>query len=129
VTAGRMPIARPSRRAVALAQAAYLVPGALWPLLSRRSFEAVTGTKKEWWLVQNVALLAGAAGVALAVAGARRRVVPETVVTGAGSAAAFAAIDLVYLRRGRLRWTYGFDAAAEIALLAGWALARPEQGA
>ncbi len=116
--------ARPSRRTVALAQAAYYVPGALWPLLDRRSFEAVTGTKKEWWLVENVALLAVAAGVALGLAGARRRVSAETAVTGVGTAAAFAAIDVVYLRRGRLRWTYGLDAVAEIAMLAGWALAR-----
>ena len=42
--------------------------------------------------MQNVALRAGAVGVSLGVAGARRHVADEVMLAGAGAAAAFTAI-------------------------------------
>lgn len=111
-------------RRVAAAQAAWYIPTGVWPLISRRTFEAFTGPKVEWWLVETVGLLVTAIGGGLALGAARDRVPPELQIIGAGSAASLAAIDVVYYARGRLPWTYLVDAAVEVAIVAGWAAAR-----
>lgn len=64
-----------SPRAVAAAHAAYYVCTGLWSILHRRSFEAVSGPKREYWLVRTVGALATAVGAALGAA----------VVTGGGA--------------------------------------------
>ena len=38
-------------------QGAYYLAGGLAPFVSRRTFEALTGPKREWWLVQTVGAL------------------------------------------------------------------------
>ncbi len=53
------------RRDVALAQAVYYGVTGAWPLVSRRSFEAVTGRKTDWWLVQTFSLTLLPIGAAL----------------------------------------------------------------
>jgi len=56
----------PDRRRTALAiQAGYYIVSGLFPLVSRRGFEILTGPKRDWWLVQMVALLAVSAGAAI----------------------------------------------------------------
>lgn len=40
----------------------YYVATGVAPFVSRRAFEAVTGPKREWWLVQTVGALVTAAG-------------------------------------------------------------------
>ena len=109
-----------TRRQVAAAQAAVYVPTGIWPFASRRAFEAVTGPKTEWWLVQTVGLLVTAVGAGLAEAARRDAVTRELGLVAAGCAASLAAIDVAYVATGRLRWTYMLDAAAEVALVAGW---------
>jgi hypothetical protein len=105
------------RRALATMAAYYVVTGA-WPLLSMRSFEAVTGPKREHWLVNTVALLAIANGVTLAVGARRARISRETQVLALGSALAFSAIDVIYVLRRCIRPVYLGDAAVELALAA-----------
>jgi hypothetical protein len=102
---------------VLLAQGGYYMATGLLPFVSRRAFEAVTGPKREWWLVQTVGALVGVIGGALTSAAARRRVTPEVVAVAAGSAAALAAIDVVYVTRRRISPNYLLDAAAELGLL------------
>jgi hypothetical protein len=115
---------RPTPRAIAAAQAAYYLPTAIAPFLSRRRFESVTGPKLDWWLVLTVGTLVGAEGAALGSAAARRAVTPEIKLLGAGSAAGLAAIDVVYAARRRIAPTYFLDAAIQLALVAGWLTAR-----
>ncbi|HEV2999602.1 MAG TPA: hypothetical protein VGW75_02590 [Solirubrobacteraceae bacterium] len=119
------------RRDVALAQAVYYGATAAWPLLSRRTFESVTGAKDDWWLVETVALLLLPVGGALGAAAARDRVTPEIALLGAGAAGLLGASDVLVAARRRGRWTYLLDAAASGAILAGWAAAtrRPRAGA
>jgi hypothetical protein len=105
------------RRAVVAMAAYYLVTGA-WPLLSMRSFEAVTGPKVERWLVNTVAALVLANGMTLAVGARRERIAQETEVLALASALAFTAIDVTYALRGRIRSVYLADAAIELALAA-----------
>lgn len=88
------------------------------PFVSRRAFEAVTGPKLEWWLVESVGAVVTAVGVAL-LSGARSgRITPELRGLAAGCAAGLGAIDTVYVARRRIAPTYLLDAAAQLAVLA-----------
>jgi hypothetical protein len=104
-------------RPALFAQSAYYVVTGLLPFVSRRAFEAVTGPKREWWLVQTVGALVTVIGGALASAAARRRVTPEVVAVASGSALALATIDVVYVARRRISPAYLLDAALEAGLL------------
>jgi hypothetical protein len=107
------------------------VVGGLWPLLHLRSFEAVFGPKEDRWLVYTVAGLLTSVGYAQARAGTAQAW-PHARRLGVATATTLLGIDLVYVSRGRLRWTYLVDAIAEAALLVGWAVAthgRPHRGA
>ena len=93
------------------AQAGYYVATGVLPFVSRRAFEAMTGRKREWWLVQTVGALVTVVGIAL-VAGARSgRVTPELRAIAAGSAASLAAIDVIYVAKRQIAPTYLADAA------------------
>lgn len=105
------------RRALA-AMAAYYAATGLWPLVSMRSFEAVTGPKIDRWLVRMVGALALVNGIAIGIGARREEPTAETRALGIGSALAFAAIDVVYVVRGRIRSIYLADAAVELALAA-----------
>jgi hypothetical protein len=118
---GRTPAPERLVAAVALAQGGYFALTGLWPLVSMRTFERVTGPKVDRWLVQTVGVLVLAVGASLGLAGARRRVTPELALLAAGSAAGLAAIDVVYVARRRIAPVYLLDALAEGALLVGWA--------
>jgi hypothetical protein len=117
---------RSSRRRTALLQAAYYVTTGVWPLVSRKSFEAVTGRKTEYWLVETVGALASVIGATLGVAAHRNRVEPELVVLGIGSAVGFAAIDVAYVTSGRISRIYLVDAALQVSILSKWAATRAE---
>jgi hypothetical protein len=110
-------------RRVAAAQAAYYVVTGIWPLAHRRSFEALTGWKLDWWLVETVGLLVTSVGVGLAVASRTGRVTPELAVTAAGAAGSLATIDVVYVGLGAIPPTYLADAAVEAGLVAAWVVA------
>ena len=112
---------------LAVAQGAFYVATGVWPFVSMRSFETVTGPKTERWLVKTVGGLIGVIGGVLASAGARRRVTPGMVMLGAGSAAVLAGIDVWYASKRRISPIYLLDAAAEIGIAAGWALAAREE--
>jgi hypothetical protein len=119
---------KPLARRVAAAQAAYCVLTGVWPLVHRRSFEAITGPKREFWLVETVGLLVTSLGAGLGLAARTNRVTPELALAAAGAAASLATIDVVYVMRGRIAPTYLGDAVVEAALLAGWAAALAPAG-
>jgi hypothetical protein len=107
---------------MAKAHGAFNIAAGLWPLAHLRSFEAIFGPKVDDWLEYTVAGLLTSVGYAQWRAGtaqdwrhARR--------LGVASAATLLAIDLIYVPRGRIRWTYLIDAAEEAALIAGWVIA------
>jgi hypothetical protein len=106
-----------SERTALLAQGGYYVATGLLPFVSRRAFESVTGPKRDWWLVQTVGGLVTVIGVALVAAGQRRETGPELLGIAAGSAAALAGIDIVYVAKGEIAPSYLLDAAAELAFL------------
>jgi hypothetical protein len=86
---------RPSEPAVLRAQGVYYVATGALPFVSWRAFEAVTGPKLEWWLVQTVVALVTVAGGALLSSARHRRTTPELLWVASGSAASLAANDVV----------------------------------
>jgi hypothetical protein len=90
------------------AYGAYLVSTGGWPLLDRRSFEAVTGPKADFWLARCIGGLSIAIGVAL-LRSPRRDLL-------CGAAATFAATD-VYAARNASR-AYLLDSVVQAAALA-----------
>ena len=99
--------------------AAFYLVGGIWPLVSYRSFEAVTGRKREPWLVKTVGLLTVVSGAVIATdAGGREGTTRRLAI---GTALAYAAIDTWYAGvRRNIRPIYLLDAAAELGLAAAW---------
>lgn len=105
-------------RVFAGSHAAYLVATGVWPLVHRRSFEAVTGPKEDFWLVRTVGGLAAAVGASLGLAVVRGRRSPETVALALGSGLVFGLADLRAARtESRI---YLGDVALQLALAPAW---------
>jgi hypothetical protein len=107
-----------------LAQGIYYFISGIWPLISIRSFELVTGPKVDIWLVRTVGLFLVVIGVTLLSAGKNRRVTFEIFLLGLGSAVALGAIDIVYALKGRISPIYLLDAVVEIAFAGLWIIRR-----
>jgi len=99
-------------------QGAYYLGTGVLAFVSRRAFEAVTGPKREWWLVQTVGAVVSVIGASLISAARKDRVTPELRAVAAGSALSLAGIDVVYVAKGRIAPTYLADAAVQVALVA-----------
>jgi hypothetical protein len=109
----------------------YLLTG-VWPLISIRTFQLVTGPKTDHlptgreadhWLVMTVGLLVTAIAAALLTAGWRRRASPEIAVLALGSALGLTLIDVIYVARQVIDPIYLIDAVVEVPLIVGWAAA------
>jgi hypothetical protein len=116
---------RPALRRIAQIQAAYFLVTGIWPFLSRRSFEAVTGPKQDYWLVQVVGSLVAVIGASLAAASRQDRALETSPlqILAIGSAASLGAADVAFAARRRISRIYLADAAAEAALVGAWVLA------
>ncbi len=108
---------------IALVQGIYYLVAGIWPLVSIRTFMAVTGPKTDVWLVKTVGVMATVIGAVLEGAGRRRRITREVHLLGTGSAAGFAAIDLYYVLKRRISPVYLLDALAEGVVVWGWVAA------
>jgi hypothetical protein len=75
-------------------------------------------------LAQTVGITVAAIGVGLAQSGFRRHVSAELRTVAVTSAAGLAAVDVYFIAQRRIRRIYLAEAAAELALLAGWLLAQ-----
>ena len=107
-------------RRIPVLQGVYFLATGVWPLLSMRTFEAVTGPKVDRWLVKTVGVLVAVIGASL-LADARR---PSrgSQVLGVGSAAALGGVDVVYSLGGRISKIYLLDAVVEALLITLWAV-------
>lgn len=111
---------KPRTSLVWKAHAAYYIVGSIWPLVSGRTFEWVTGKKQDMWLVKTVALLLCTVGAGVGSAGVKNRITPEITGIAAGSAASLAMIDIINVGRGRISKVYLLDALGNIILIGGW---------
>jgi hypothetical protein len=106
-----------------LTQGAYYLATGLWPLLSIRTFQAVTGPKMDRWLVKTVGVLIAVIGTVLILAGIRHEFGLEIVVLAFGSAIGLTGIDVWYVARKVIAPIYLLDAVAELTLIALWIVA------
>jgi hypothetical protein len=106
--------------ALARAQGLFNIAGGVWPLLHMSSFERVLGPKTDRWLVRNVAGLMVSNGLAQIRAGDSPAALLQARRIGLGTAVTFAAIDVVYVRAGRISRVYLLDAALECGWIAAW---------
>src|SRR2546423_6909882 len=109
---------------VATFQGTYFLATGVWPLLSRRTFERVTGPKSDFWLAQTVGVLVATVGGVLLVGAKQKRITAELQLLGAGSAAGLALVDAIFAFRGRISKVYLIDAVIEAAVVASWARVR-----
>lgn len=106
---------------VAVAQGLYYLATGVWPLVSLRSFTAVTGPKVDGWLVRTVGLLVGVTGIVCLLSAWLGRFPPEVAVLAVGNAAALTFVDVYYVAVGRIPKVYLLDVPPEVLLIAGWA--------
>jgi hypothetical protein len=99
-------------------QGGYYCLTGLWSVVSRTSFEAVTGPKTDYWLVRMVGLLAFSVGISLIVGASRRTVSVETFCLFFTALFAFTIIDVVCVVLKIISPIYLADAAFEIAMFA-----------
>ncbi len=107
-------------RRIALLQGIFNVLGGVWPLVSLRSFEWVYGKKRDIFLQKTVAGLLFSIGCVQLAAADSSDELPSTRRLGIATAATLLAIDLTYIPRGEMRWTYWQDALCEIGWIAAW---------
>src|SRR4051812_30772930 len=105
---------------VLLAQGVYFFLTGLWPIIHMPSFLIVTGPKSDLWLVRTVGLLIAVAGAAMTAAGIDGESGLPILIVAIGSAAALAAVDIIYVALGTIAKIYLIDAMLELGLLAAW---------
>ena len=110
-------------RAVLIVQGVYYLITGIWPLVSIRTFEAVTGPKTDDWLVQTVGVLAATIGATLLVGSLRQPPNRETLTLGLLSILSFAAVDVVFVATGAISRIYLVDAVLQAVFLVGYLLA------
>ena len=114
---------------LATAQGTYFLATGIWSIVDIDSFQKVTGPKTDLWLVKTVGMLVSAIGASLLNAGTARRVEKDVEFLAVSSALGLTAIDVWYAVRKRISRIYLLDAVAELAIIAGWALAQPTEAA
>jgi hypothetical protein len=112
-------------------QGGYFFVTGIWPLLSIRPFQAVTGPKTDHlptgreadhWLVMTVGVLITAIGLSLLHAAKTKATEYSIVVLAIVAAIGLLAIDVIYVARRVIAPIYLVDACAE-AILIGLGLA------
>jgi hypothetical protein len=113
---------------VSRAQGAYYLATGIWPVFNRRSFEAVSGKKQDFWLVRTVGLITAAGGLSITIASRRNESTAEMAALKLGTALGFAAIDLTYGLRRRISAVYLLDGAIQTMFIAAHVLLGDEPG-
>lgn len=107
---------------VLLLQGFYFLLTGVWPLLSMRTFEAVTGEKHDKWLVKTVGVLVVVMGLVM-LSGIRDGwASPAVYLLAVGGALGQGAIDVWYVLRRVIPPIYLADAVLETIFVAAWAI-------
>src|SRR5687767_15668599 len=105
---------------LSIIQGFYFLLTGVWPLVSIRTFQMVTGPKTDLWLVKTVGALIAVIGGILIMAGFRGNVSPEIFLLAVASAFALTIVDINYVSKGTISRIYLVDAVAEIVLICLW---------
>jgi hypothetical protein len=102
---------------IAKIQAVYFALTGIWPIISIKSFEAVTGPKVDKWLVITFSWLVIAVGLQLWFA----KDIKDVAILGIGSALALGAADAYYsVIKRRISYVYLAESAVELLIILGW---------
>lgn len=115
----RRNVGRPAKGPAAMVsfgQIAYFTFGSIWPLLGSKSFQEVTGPKKDMWLQKDLALLLGVDALVIGKANRNQRLTPEIILLGGGASTVLASVSVVNVIRGRIFRLYLLDALAQASI-------------
>src|SRR3954463_16307497 len=113
-------------------QGSYFLVTGIWPLVSIRTFQMVTGPKtdhlptgreSDHWLVMTAGVLITAIALSLLTAAWRRGDSAEATVLALGSSFGLTCIDPIFVSRGVIAPIYLLDAAIQVVLILSWTLA------
>jgi hypothetical protein len=104
-------------------QGGYYLATGLWPLIHMKSFVAVTGPKRDLWLVRTVGILVSCIGGHLLQSAKNESSAADAKSLAVSSAAGLGAIDTWYTAKGEISPVYLMDTAVEAALIALWSRA------
>lgn len=110
-------------RTLAILQGIFYFATGVWPILSIRTFQMVTGPKTDLWLVKTVGALIAVIGLVLTASGLHDRVTFEIVMLATASAAALIIVDINYSLKGVISKIYLLDAVVESVLIVLWVAA------
>jgi hypothetical protein len=116
---------------LAWAQGLYFLVTGVWPLVSVRTFQLVTGKKSDHliatppseadhWMLNTISALIIAISIVVLAAAWRRRVSFDVALLGIASAVGLTIIDVVYVARGTILPIYLADAAVEVLIIGVW---------
>jgi hypothetical protein len=113
-----------SQTYVAIGHGIFCIITGLWPILSIRTFEKVTGPKTDKWLVKTVGSLIAVSGSIILRSGLKARKgnnIPEEVkLFASGVASCLGVISLIYSLKGRISKIYLLDALTEAGIVGAW---------
>lgn len=104
----------------AFVQGMYFLLTGLWPLASIDTFQMVTGSKTDIWLVRTVGALVAVIGGVLLFTYFQETITTPIILLGIGSALALLIIDVVYVTKDIIEPIYLLDAIVEAALIIWW---------
>jgi hypothetical protein len=107
---------------VALVQGLYFLITGIWPLVSMRTFLAVTGPKTDLWLVKTVGLILTVIGAVLTYAQLTAAINPPVIALAIGAAASLILVEIVYVVKRVISPIYLGDALVELILIAWWVI-------
>lgn len=105
---------------LSLVQGVYYLITGVWPLISMRTFQMVTGPKTDHWLVNTVGVLILVIGIVLIFARVRQNITYEILMLALGSAVGLTAIDSIYVMKKRIAPIYLLDALVQIPIIGNW---------
>ncbi|MDN3512638.1 MAG: hypothetical protein QY310_15620 [Candidatus Jettenia sp. CY-1] len=105
---------------LSLVQGVYYLITGVWPLISMRTFQMVTGPKTDHWLVNTVGVLILVIGIVLIFARVRQNITYEILMLALGSAVGLTAIDSIYVMKKRIAPIYLLDALVQIPIIGSW---------
>jgi hypothetical protein len=107
---------------VALVQGIYFVVFGIWPILSMKTFLAVTGPKTDLWLVKTVGIILAVIGTVLIVAQVNTQINMAIIILAIGSALSLAIVEFAYVAKKVISPIYIGDAILELILIGWWLL-------
>lgn len=103
---------------VLLFQAIYYFPSALWAIVHIKSFEEVTGSKTDRWLVYTVSSLLLSSSLVFFYSGFRKENVPiETIILSISNCLSLILIDVIFVTRRIIKRIYLLDALVELGII------------